>query len=104
MPHSASVTPLYAVLRGGRGAIPPPDACVVSTWTLMPLRAACAFKHNHKADPPFPATEKNGPETVTRNPKWRIWIERPHTGGSQSLPEAFLPSSFLRAHSGVGVS
>jgi hypothetical protein len=25
-----------------------------STWTLMPLRATLAFKHNHKADPPFP--------------------------------------------------
>src|SRR5258708_13832410 len=49
-----------------------------STWTLMPLRTALALKHNHKADPQFPTTEKNG-QTVTQNLKWRIWSERQRT-------------------------
>src|SRR2546430_6900405 len=72
----------------------------------MPLRTALALKHNQKADPPFSRAKKNWPETTTRkaNPKWRIWIERPRTGSSQSLPEAFFPLSFRRAYSGVGVS
>jgi hypothetical protein len=100
--------------RGGDGQAPSlplerdnpgfPCACFFSTWTLMPLRTTLALKHNHKADPPFPRGRRNGPETVTRKLKWRIWIERPRTGGSQSLPETFLPLSFRRAHSGVRIS
>src|SRR5258708_32248640 len=82
-----------------------PSACFVSTWTLMPLRTAVALKHNQKADPPlFPRLKKWAGNHDPKNPKWRVGIERPRTGSSQSLPEAFFPLSFRRAYSGVGVS
>jgi hypothetical protein len=69
MPHTASVTRLYAVLRAAKKSavdarpvegIPSPELPLLWYMDFDAVENALALKHNHKADPQFPTTKKTG--------------------------------------------